>query len=62
MKLQFELTNEQKFDSNYKNLKIMGENNVFFRIFILLFCISNFDRPINILFNTFFCIRWNVVF
>ena len=30
MKLQFELTNEQKFDSNYKNLKIMGENNVFF--------------------------------
>jgi len=24
MKLQFELTNEQKFDSNYKNLKIMG--------------------------------------
>jgi len=24
MKLQFELTNEQKFDSNYENLKIMG--------------------------------------
>jgi len=24
MKLQFELINEQKFDSNYENLKIMG--------------------------------------
>ena len=24
MKLQFELTNEQKFDSNYENLKIIG--------------------------------------
>ncbi|BET15046.1 hypothetical protein FVTDC_09810 [Fusobacterium vincentii] len=62
MKLQFELTNEQKFDSNYENLKIMGENNVFFRIFILLFCISDFDRPINILFNAFLYIRWNVIF
>ena len=30
MKLQFELTNEQKFDSNYENLKIMGGEECFF--------------------------------